>query len=158
LALIVALAATCDESEPVGACPTPEPGSTANAELLRARNQSAFPLLYPCRLPLGEALVTTAVTGQLGQQRVELVFGGPFDMTLRQSQVPPPQAPDPTGASRITIDLFSNVRATLIERNDGSQNALYHLFWSQNNLYYELQVTGPPLQRATVLEAARSLQ
>jgi hypothetical protein len=79
-------------------------------------------------------------------------------MTIRQSQVAPAVSPDPTGASRVSITLLTNVPATLIERNDGSAKALYHLYWERNDLFYELQAYGPPLQRDTVLKMARSLQ
>lgn len=96
--------------------------------------------------------------GETGRQRVELVFQGAFDMTLRQAQVPPPVTPDPTGASRITVRLFDNVPASLIESNDGTGDALYHLYWERNGVYYELQAYGPPLQRETILRVARSLK
>ena len=49
-------------------------------------------------------------------------------------------------------------RGILIERNDGTRDALYHLFWQQNGIYYEVQAFGPPLQRRAILEFARSLQ
>ena len=99
-----------------------------------------------------------AVTGQPGRQQAELVFDGPFDLTLRQSQYPPAVSADPAGASHSEVALFPNVRATLIEVNDGTSRALYHLLWDQNGVYYELQALGPPQQRRTVLEIARSLQ
>ena len=99
-----------------------------------------------------------AVTGQPGRQQAELVFDGPFDLTLRQSQYPPAVAADPAGASHSEVALFPNVRATLVERNDGTRCALYHLFWEQDGLFYEVQASGPPLQRRTILNVARSLQ
>lgn len=98
------------------------------------------------------------MTGQPGRQRSELRFEGPFDLALRQAQTPPAQAADPTGATRIVIELLPQVRATLIEVNDGSGQALYHLFWEQDGLFFELQASGPPLQRRTILEVARSLR
>ena len=96
--------------------------------LNQARTQARFAVLYPCQLPAGESLTGSSVQGTPGRQQAELVFGGAFDLTLRQSQYPPPLAADPTGASRIVIDLFPNVPATLIEVNDGSRKAQYHLF------------------------------
>jgi hypothetical protein len=135
----------------------PEPGTTAGDALLRARGQANFDVLYPCQLPGGERLESSSVTGTPGRQQAELVFAGPFDLTIRQSQYPPAVAPDPAGASRIVVDLFPNVRADLIERNDGSSRALYHLFWSRNGVYYEVQAFGPPLQRRHILMVATSL-
>ncbi len=99
-----------------------------------------------------------AVTGQPGRQQAELVFDGPFDLTLRQAQYAPAVSADPAGASRTEIDLLPNVRATLIERNDGTRKALYHLLWQRNGIYYEVQALGPPLQRRTILLVATSLQ
>jgi hypothetical protein len=98
------------------------------------------------------------VTGDAGRQQAELVWDGPFDLTLRQSQLAPAVAPDPAGASHIIIDLFPNVPATLIEQNDGSGHALYHLFWQRGGVYFEVQAVGPPLQRRAVLKIATSLQ
>jgi hypothetical protein len=98
------------------------------------------------------------VTGERGRQKAELTFSGPFDLTVRQSQFPPAVNPDPAGASRRFVDLLPNVRATLIEKNDGSNRALYHLFWEQNDLFYEVQASGPALQQRLILLVATSLQ
>ena len=152
------MAATCEGSSPVSACPTPPPGSHADGLLAQARAQAGFTVLYPCQLPNAQELSTATVTGVAGRRQTELVFTGPFDLTIRQSQYPPAVSPDPSGASRITIDLFPNVRATLIERNDGSSRALYHLFWEQNGIHYEVQAVGPPQQRRLVLLIATTLQ
>jgi hypothetical protein len=109
-------------------------------------------------LPNAQLLESASVQGPSGRQRADLVFDGPFDLTVRQSQVPPPVSPDPAGASRRVVDLFPNVRATYIERNDGTSKALYHLFWEVNGLFYEVQAFGPPLQSRAILQVARSLQ
>jgi hypothetical protein len=109
-------------------------------------------------VPGGQRLASASVIGPAGRQQAELTFEGPFDMAVRQSQFPPPVTPDPSGASRITVDLFPNVRATLIERNDGSSRALYHLFWEREGIYYEVQAVGPPLQRRAILLVATSLE
>ena len=126
--------------------------------LADARRQTGFTLLYPCQLPGATTLQSVAVTGNPGRQKAELIFSGPFELAVRQSQFPPAVNPDPTGVSRSDIDLFSNVRAILIERNDGSAKALYHLFWERNGLYYEVQAVGPPLQRRQILLVATSLE
>jgi hypothetical protein len=159
--LIVAfifMAFTCQSADQTEACPLPSPGSEGAVLLDRARSEAAFTLLYPCKLPAAQKLVAANVSGQRGRQQTELVFNGPYDMTIRQSQVPPAVSADPAGASKIDVQLFPNTEATLIERNDGSQKALYHLQWVRNGLYYELQAFGPPLQRRQILEAARSLE
>jgi hypothetical protein len=122
------------------------------------RGQARFALLYPCYLPNAQTLTSTSLVGATGRQQAELVFAGPFDLTVRQAQFPPAVSPDPTGASRRTINLFPNVQATVIERNDGTNKALYHLFWSSNGVYYEVQALGPPLQTQTILKIARSLE
>ena len=114
--------------------------------------------MYPCRLPAGQRLAGGTVTGPAGRQKAELVFEGPFDLTLRQSQFSPAVNPDPTGASRSEVDLFPNVRAVLLEINDGTQKALYHLFWERDGLFYEIQAFGPPLQRRQILQVATSLE
>jgi hypothetical protein len=93
-----------------------------------------------------------------GRQQAELVFTGPFDLTIRQSQFAPAVSPDPSGASRTVIDLFPNVRATLIERYDGTSRALYHLFWERDGIHYEVQAVGPHQQRRLILLIATSLQ
>jgi hypothetical protein len=158
-AVFVFLAFTCQsaDSETAG-CPTPTAGSESAMLLDRARSEAGFNLLYPCKLPAATRLIAANVQGVKGKQQTELVFNGPYDLTVRQSQVPPAQSADPAGASKIDVQLFPNTEATLIERNDGSQKALYHLLWVRNGLYYELQAYGPPLQRRQILDAARSLE
>lgn len=151
------LAATCSSDE-VEACPTPVPGSNQAALLQRTRDEADFNVLYPCQLPLGQSLRSGTVTGAPGRQQAELVWDGPFDLTLRQAQYPPAVSPDPAGASTIAVNLFANVRATLIERNDGSGGALYHLLWQRDGIYYEVQAVGPPLQRRAILNVATSLE
>ena len=125
--------------------------------LRRTRTQANFDVLYPCQLPGGQRFESSSVTGTPGRQQAELVFAGPFDLTVRQAQYPPAISQDPAGASRIVVDLFPNVRADLIERNDGSSRALYHLFWTRNGIYYEVQAFGPALQRRVILMVATSL-
>ena len=132
---------------------------TSEARTLEStRRRADFTLLYPCYLPNTERLTQGSVVGEVGRQRSELVFDGAFEMTIRQAQVPPPFTPDPTGASRITLRLFENTPAILIERNDGTRQALYHLYWERDGRFYELQAYGPPLQREIILRVARSLQ
>jgi hypothetical protein len=159
LVVFVFMAFTCQsaEEDPSG-CPTPVPGSDQAMLLDRARSEASFLLLFPCRLPAASRLVAANVQGARGRQQTELVFNGPYDMTIRQSQVPPAVSADPSGASKVDIQLFPNTQATLIERNDGSQKALYHLLWIRNGLYYELQAFGPPLQRRQIIDAAQSLE
>jgi hypothetical protein len=156
--LFVYMAATCEAAPRVVACSTPPAGSEEERLLESARGQAGFPVLYPCYLPNSQVLESTAVTGQPGRQLVSLVWRGPFEFSIRQAQYPPAVSPDPSGASRTTVDLFSNTRATLIERFDGSGAAMYHLFWQRDNVYYELQAFGPPQQRRIILEIARSLE
>ena len=148
----------CGGGSTVDACPTPTPGSDQEAILQRTRQGAAFAVLYPCALPASQRLESGSVTGATGRQQAELVFAGPFSLTIRQSQFPPAVGPDPAGASRRTIDLFPNVRATLIEINDGSGDAQYHYFWERDGIYYELQAVGPPLQERTMRMVATSLQ
>ena len=155
---IVFMALTCQSADPDSACPQPNAGSNEAMLLDRARSEASFNLLYPCKLPAASRLVAANVQGAKGRQQTELVFNGPYELTIRQAQVPPSVSADPAGASKVDIQLFPNTEATLIERNDGSQKALYHLFWIRNGLYYELQASGPPLQRRQILEAARSLE
>jgi hypothetical protein len=126
--------------------------------LARVRAESGFGLLYPCYLPNSQVLESATIQGSGGRQQADFVFDGPFDLTLRQSQFPPAVSPDPAGASRRIVDLFPNVRATFIERNDGTSKALYHLFWESNGLHYEIQAFGPALQSRAILQVARSLQ
>lgn len=158
MAAIAFLFAMCGGGGAVSACPTPIPGSDQDAQLQRVRAGAAFTVLYPCYMPNGQRLVKGTVSGTAGRQQTELVYEGPFNLSIRQAQFAPVIPEDPAGASRSLIDLFPNVRATLIEVNDGSGDALYHLFWERDGLFYEMQAYGPPLQRRTVLQVARSLQ
>jgi hypothetical protein len=152
------LAFTCSSSDPTSACPTPVAGSQEEAILAKTRAGASFPVLYPCFLPGAQGLRGGTVSGEPGRQQAELVFGGPFDMTIRQSQVPPPAVADPAGTSRTLIDLFPNVPATFVQRNDGTPDALYHLYWTRNGIFYELQAFGPAQQQRPILQVARSLQ
>jgi hypothetical protein len=154
----VYLASTCTNVDPSTACATPVAGSKAARFLEDARSQAGFALLYPCYLPNAQDLESTAVIGEPGRQAVSFVWTGPFDFTIRQSQYPPAVAADPSGSSRITIDLFPNTRATLIEQNDASGDAFYHLIWERDKTYFELLGNGPPQQRRIILEIARSLE
>ena len=156
-ALVILAVATCSTSEPLSACPTPQPGSKAADLLTDVRSRAGFPVLYPCQLPGAEYLESVAVTGDPGRQKAELVFAGPFEMAIRQSQYPPAVSADPAGASRTIINLFPNVRATFIQINDGSSKALYHLFWKRGGIYYEVQAVGPPLQQRQIRLIATSL-
>jgi hypothetical protein len=79
-------------------------------------------------------------------------------MSIRQAQFEPPITADPAGASRSTIDLFPNVRATFVQVNDGSSRALYHLFWEREGFFYELQAYGPALQQRQIRLIATSLE
>ena len=156
--VVVFMAFTCKTNDQVSACPTPVPGSAEDTLLQSARSQAAFALRYPCYLPLSEKLTDSTVTGDTGRQEVDIVWTGPFNMTIRQAQFAPAVSPDPTGASREELQLFSNVSAALITEDDGSGHTMYHMFWQQGAIYYELQAVGPPLQRDTILKIARSLQ
>ncbi len=149
---------TCRSNDPTSACPTPVPNSKQADLLSQARGQAKFSLSYPCFLPNVQDLTKANVEGVAGRQQAELVFNGTFDLTIRESQVAPAVSADPAGASRRTLDLYPNVPATFIERNDGSNKALYHLFWTQNGLFYEVQAAGPPLQSDAIVQIARSLQ
>ena len=154
----VYLATTCDAGEPTAACPQPSAGSDGEAALQRVHDEAEFDILYPCSLPGGTNFSTGAVTGNPGRQQAELIFEGVFYIAVRQAQFPPAVSPDPSGASRRTIDLFSNVRATLIEINDASGDASYHYFWERNGIFYEVQAIGPPLQERATRAVATSLQ
>ena len=149
---------TCSSASEVSACPQPDERSEGAASLVAARRTATFPVRYPCFLPAGEALSTATISGQPGRQQVELIFNGPYEMAVRQSQFPPVVDPDPTGSSRLLTDLFPNVPATFIQQNDGSRRALYHLFWEQDGIFYELQAAGPPIQQRQILQIARSLE
>jgi hypothetical protein len=154
----VYLATTCQPVDQASACATPVPGSDAEQKIADTRSKAGFPLLYPCFLPNAEDLESTAVTGEPGRQMVEFVWTGPFDFTVRQSQFPPAVSADPSGASRVSVDLFPSIQATLIELNDASGDSQYHLLWTKDQVYYELQAVGPPQQRRVILQIARSLQ
>ena len=156
--LIVFMAFTCKSNDAVSACPTPVAGSTEDQFLQSARGQASFRIEFPCYLPLSEKLTDSTVQGDAGRQEVDLVWSGPFDMTIRQSQFAPAVSPDPTGSSRENIQLYSNVSAALLSEDNGTGRTQYHLFWQQGDIYYEIQANGPPLQRDTILKIARSLQ
>jgi hypothetical protein len=149
---------TCQSSDPSSSCPTPVPSSKEASLLTEARGQARFALVYPCYLPNVQNLSSASVLGTTGRQQAEMVFSGTFDLTLRQGQIAPAVSADPAGASRRTIDLYPNVQATFIEQNDGTSKALYHLFWQQDGVFYEVQAYGPPLQSQTIVKVARSLQ
>ncbi|HEX5368816.1 MAG TPA: hypothetical protein VFY10_05300 [Dehalococcoidia bacterium] len=156
--LVVFMAFTCKSNDQASACPTPVPGSAEDALLQKVRSKAAFTVGFPCFLPLSEKLSDSSVTGVAGRQEADLVWTGPFNMTLRQSQFAPAISPDPTGSSREEIQLFSNISAALLSEDDGTGRTLYDLFWQKGEVYYELQASGPPLQRDTVIQIARSLQ
>jgi hypothetical protein len=158
LAAGVYLAFTCSSNDPGEGCALPPPGSEEDQLIQDAKNRAGFQLLYPCYLPNAQTLESTAVIGDPGRQAVSFVWVGPFEFTIRQSQFPPAVSPDPSGSSRMALDLFPNTRAELIEVNDASGDALYHLYWQRDDIYYELQAFGPPQQRRIILEIARSLQ
>jgi hypothetical protein len=134
------------------------PGSTQDGLLQSARGKASFHVSYPCYLPNSQVLRSSSVVGDPGKQLAELAWEGPFDLSIRQAQFPPPPVADQIGASRQTIDLFPNTKATFIQINDGSSKAHYHLLWERDGLNYELQAVGPPLQQAIILRIARSLE
>ncbi len=134
------------------------PGSQQAGILTEARQKTRFELDYPCYMPNAQVLESHSVIGEPGKQRSELVFAGTFDIAIRQAQVPPPVEPDPTGASRRSIQLFDGTFASFIERTDGSSKALYHLYWERDGFFYELQAFGPYQQQRIILQVARSLQ
>jgi len=156
--LLVYLASTCSAVDNDGACATPVAGTDAAGMLEDARSQAGFDLLYPCYLPNAQALESTAVVGDPGRQAASFVWTGVFDFTIRQAQFPPAVSADPSGASRVSIDLFPATPATLIEQNDASGDAFYHLLWQDDDVYFELFGYGPPQQRRIILDIARSLQ
>src|SRR5262249_3053972 len=157
-ATLIYAAVTVTVENPAGGCYFPSAGSEAEAGLKEARGKTGFSLLFPCPLPGGGSLTSAHGVGGRGQQSATMAFSGPFDMTLRQSQVAPRVSADPAGSTHITVSLFSNVKADLIERNDGSRRAEYHVIWSQGTMFYELLADGPPLSRDLILNVARSLQ
>lgn len=159
IAVVVVLAFTCSTSEVGSDCGLPAEGSRAAGLLAEGRSQSAFPVLYPCYLPNSQQLENVAVLGDRGRQSVALTFGGPFDITLHQSQIQPLVNADPSGASHSVVsNLFPGVRAELIEIYDGSSRIIYRLLWTRSGMYYELLAAGPPQQRRTILQIARSLE
>jgi hypothetical protein len=151
-------ALTVSVSEPSGGCYLPAEGSRQGDVLKEGKAKAGFNLRYPCQLPAGQTLTSISVVGQTGRQSATLNFDGPFDMTIRQSQIPPALSADPAGSSHVVIDLFPSIKAQLIERNDGSRKAEYHLVWSQDAIFFDLLADGPPLSREQILKAARSLQ
>jgi hypothetical protein len=110
IAVLAVVAFTCEGAR-VEACPAPAAGSPQAAQLAQARSAAGFAVLYPCYLPNGQRLETVTLTGNAGRRRAELIFDGPFELAVRQSQYPPPLNPDPAGASRTEVNLFPNVRA-----------------------------------------------
>ena len=150
--------ATCSGAPIPEACPTPVPGSREGDVIEAAQAKTGFDLEYPCYLPNSQQLESHSVLGEAGRQRSELVFVGPFEIAIRQSQVPPVLEPDPTGATRTTEQLFPGVRASFIQRTDGTSKAMYHLYWERNGFFYELQAFGPYQQQSTILQIARSLE
>jgi hypothetical protein len=136
----------------------PRDGTRQADMIAQGKQQSGFPILYPCKLPNSQILTSVDVVGEKGKQSVSITFDGPFEITVRQSQIAPLVNADPSGASHSVVDsLFPGVKADLIEINDGSGRATYHLIWAKQSLYYEVLMTGPPLQRQAVLDLARSL-
>ena len=82
---------TCQSDEtPASACPLPEAGSQQATIISDAEQRTRFKLDYPCYLPNAQKLESHSVTGNAGQQKSEFVFDGPFDIAVRQAQVPPP--------------------------------------------------------------------
>lgn len=159
VAAVVVLAYTCETADVNGDCSLPLEGSREGRLLSEGRIQAGFPILYPCYLPNSQALENVAVLGARGRQSVSLTFGGPFEITIHQSQIQPVISADPSGASHSVIDdLFPGTRAELIEVYDGSSRTIYHLIWARGGMYYELLSSGPPQQRRTILQIARSLQ
>jgi hypothetical protein len=145
-------------SDQAQGCALPAAGTPEGRQLDQVRQSAPFAVLYPCSLPAGEKMVSAAGTGEVGRRSVTMVFEGPFEISLKQSQAPPAVSPDPSGSTRVEITLMPGVRATLIERNDGTRRSFYHLLWEKDRLYYEVIATGPPQSRRLVLELAKSLQ
>ncbi len=150
--------ATCSSAPTPEACPLPAAGTQGATIIEQAKQRARFPLSYPCYLPNSQVLESHSVTGELGKQRSEFAFTGPFEIAIRQAQVPPPVEPDPTGASRRSIFLFDGIQASFIERTDGTSKALYHLYWERDGFFWELQAFGPYQQQRIILQIARSLQ
>jgi hypothetical protein len=139
-------------------CDLPAAGSAGEAVLARLRAAASFTIRYPCNLPAGEELVSGDVTGEGSREAVIMVFEGPFELTLSQALSPPVVNPDPTGTTRRFENLYPDVRATLIERNDGTQDAFYDLLWERDGVYYEIVATGPTQTRRLILDIALSLE
>jgi hypothetical protein len=158
VALVAFLAYTCEGAAPEEACPMPKEGSRQANLIAEGKGQAGFAILYPCKLPNSQILTAFDVLGPAGKQTVSIAFDGPFQITIRQSQIAPVINADPTGASHSVVrNLFPGTDAELIEINEGSGNAQYRLIWSRARIYYEVVMTGPPLQRKAVLDLARSL-
>jgi len=157
--LAIFLAVTCSTADVQGECPTvPKDGSRQANMLAEGRQQAVFPILFPCKLPNSQALTAVSVVGDSGRQSVTITWDGPFQITVRQSQLAPVVNADPAGASHSVIrNLFPGTDADLIEINDGSSHAIYHLVWARSGMYYEVLVAGPPQQRKVVLDIALSL-
>jgi hypothetical protein len=157
---VIFMSLTCETDDQVGACPPlPEPGSEDYVVVTRAVDEARSGLLFPCYLPNSQELRSSSITGEIGRQSVEFAWEGPFDdLIIRQAQYAPAPLAATVGASRRTIDLFPNTRATLVEINDGSAKAQYYLLWNRGEIYYELQAVGPPLQQELVLRIARSME
>ncbi len=158
VAVAVYSAAVCTVTEPTGGCDFPAEGSREAATLDAARAKAAFTLLYPCDLPEGQGLTSVDVTGAAGRQSATMFFDGPFEISVRQSQVAPIQSADPAGASHIVIELLAGVNADLIERNDGSRRAEYRIVWARGGFYYEVLALGPPLSRRQIVNVAKTLE
>jgi hypothetical protein len=154
------MALTCDTDDVVEACPPlPKPESDDYLTVVRVQDEARFDVVFPCYLPNSQELRSGSITGETGKQSVEFAWEGPFkDLILRQSQFAPAPVASTVGASRRTIDLFSNTRATFVEINDGSAEAQYYLLWEREGIFYELQAVGPPLQQDLILRVARSLE
>lgn len=158
MALLVYLAATCGTAEVESDCPIPQPGTRQGDLIAENRGKALFSVLYPCKLPNSQTLTAFDVIGPSGKQTVSITFDGPFQITIRQSQVAPVTNPDPSGASHTVLrNLFPGSDADLIEIYEGSSQTRYDLFWARQNVYYEVLMTGPPLQRKIVLDLTHSL-
>jgi hypothetical protein len=154
----VFLVFTCGTPEAESDCPLPKEGTHQADAIADGKSKAGFPVLYPCKLPNSQTLTSFDVVGAPGKQSVSITFDGPFEITIRQSQIAPVVNADPTGASHTVVrDLFPGTDADLIEINEGTGKAQYHLIWSRGPMYYEVLMTGPPLQRKAVLDLARSL-
>ncbi|HXH22925.1 MAG TPA: hypothetical protein VNN10_12935 [Dehalococcoidia bacterium] len=159
VAAVLLLAFTCESVGEETGCSIPQEDSIQGKILAEGRREAAFDFLYPCRLPNSQRLTNISVVGASGRQSVTLTFEGPFEINIYQSQTIPVASADPAGASHIVLrNLFPGIDADLIEINEGARKAQYRLVWRQGGMYYEIAAAGPPLQRRTILEIARSLQ